>query len=156
MVARPPESPYDTLVLATGSSGGVTRGMEVFGSGGVPIGIVSEVLTDFSRVTLFTAPGVVMNGWVGKANIALILIGTGGGTWQATVAKAAAVASGDAVFLPGPGARVAGSVVRIDSDPLSPADTLRIRPASNLFSLTQVLLRATGVAPITFATSTHS
>ncbi len=155
VVARPPESPYDTLVVAAGSSSGVALGMEAFGNGGVPIGIVSEVLMDFSRVTLFTAPGISMNGWIGKANTAVTLVGAGGGTWQATMAKAAVVVIGDTIFLPGPGARAAGNVVRVDSDPLSPSDTLRIEPASNLFALTVVILRATGVTPISFATSTH-
>ena len=32
VVARPPESPYDTLVLAAGKNAGVTLGMEVFGA----------------------------------------------------------------------------------------------------------------------------
>ena len=53
IVARPPASPYDTLVLSAGSEEGVTLGMEAFGAGGVPLGVVSSVLANFSRVTLF-------------------------------------------------------------------------------------------------------
>ena len=53
IVARPPASPYDTLVLSAGSAEGVTLGMEAFGAGGVPLGVVSSVLANFSRVTLF-------------------------------------------------------------------------------------------------------
>ena len=73
---------------------------------------------------------------------------------HASVARAANIAVGDVVSVPGPGELPVGSVVRVDSDPLSPAVTLRIMPAANLFSLAWVELRATGVVPMTLATST--
>ena len=37
VVARPPESPYDTLVLSEGLQAGIARGQEVFGAGNVPL-----------------------------------------------------------------------------------------------------------------------
>ena len=154
VVARPPESPYDTLVLAAGAKSGVARGMEAFAAGGVPVGIVSEVLDDFSRVTLFSSPGVVTDGWVGQANVPLTLRGAGGGAFSANVAREAGIAAGAVVSVPGPGQLPVGSVVRVDSDPLSPSVTLRIAPAANLFSIAWVSLRATGVPPGAFASST--
>lgn len=154
VIARPPESPYDTLVLAAGAKSGVARGMEAFAAGGVPVGFVSEALDDFSRVTLFSSPGVVTDGWVGQANVPLTIRGTGGGAFEATAARDAAVAPGAVVFVPGPGQLPIGSVVRVDSDPLSPSVTLRIAPAANPFSIAWVSLRATGVPPGAFASST--
>jgi len=153
VVARPPASPYDTLVLAAGGKSGVLAGMEAFGVGGVPIGIVTSVLSDFSRVTLFSAAGTVTNGWVGQ-NIPLTIVGAGAGAMNASLARPANVVVGDVVFVPGPGMLPVGSVVRIDSDPLSPSVTLRIMPASNPFSIAWVELRSTGVVPTMFATST--
>lgn len=154
VVARPPVSPYDSLVLGEGSKSGVMVGMEAFGEGNVPIGIVSSVLADFSHVTLFSSPGVTTSGWVGQKSIPLSLMGTGGGTFEASVARAAGVEVGDVVSVPGPGERPLGKVIRIDSDPLSPGVILRIQPATNLFGISWVVVRATGVVPITFATST--
>ncbi len=154
VVARPPESPYDTLVLAAGEKEGVVLGMEAFGDGGVPIGVVSKVESDFSRVTLFSSPGMLTSGSVGHGNLPLTLSGAGAGALTASAARAADVAVGDTVFVPGPGMLPIGSVVRIDSDPLSPGVTLRIKPAVNPFTLAWVQLRATGVLPTTFATST--
>jgi cell shape-determining protein MreC len=155
VVARPPMSPYDTLVLASGKKDGASLGQEAFGENGVPVGIVSAVTDDFSRVVLFSAPGATTNGWVGHANVPLTLEGAGAGTLLATVARAADIAVGDTVFVPGPGQLPVGSVVRIDSDPLSPAVTLRIQPAANPFSLSWVTLRATGITGVSFATSTQ-
>jgi cell shape-determining protein MreC len=70
VLARPPESPYDTLVLSSGLDDGIALGMRVFGPGGVPIGTISQVTADFSRVTLFSSPGVVTGGWVGETWVA--------------------------------------------------------------------------------------
>ena len=154
VVARPPASPYDTLVLAAGTNEGVALGMEAFGEGGVPLGIVSSVRADFSRVTLFSAPGVVTGGWIGQESIPLSLVGAGAGAMQASIARVAGIIEGDVVFVPGPGQLPIGSVVRVDSDPLSPGVTLRIQPALNPFGVAWVVLRMTGVVPMTFATST--
>lgn len=153
VVARPPASPYDTLVLAAGTSAGVVLGMEAFGAGGVPLGIVSSVTADFSRVTLLSAAGTHTDGWVAHAT-PLTIRGEGAGALVATVARSAGVAVGDVVSAPGPGMLPIGRVVRVDSDPLSPAVTLRIKPAMNPFSVTWVELRATGVAGTAFVTST--
>ncbi len=146
VVARPPESPYDTLVLEAGTSAGVSLGMEAFGPGGVPLGAVSSVTKDFSRVTLFSSPHTVIYGWVGSTNIPLNIFGAGGGAMNASLSRAADIAVGDTVFASGPGMLPIGSVVRIDSDPSAPGINLRIMPRVNPFSLTWVLVRDTGAA----------
>lgn len=154
IVARPPESPYDTLVLAGGSRAGITLGQEVFGPGNVPLGIVSSVLADFTRVTLFSAPGMTTNGWIGRAALPLIIRGAGAGALQASLSRSAGVVVGDIVFAPGPGMLPLGSVVRIDSDPSAPGVSLHIMPMLNLFSLAWVELRSTGIMAFVSATST--
>ncbi|MDD3531166.1 MAG: rod shape-determining protein MreC [Candidatus Pacebacteria bacterium] len=157
VVARPPASPYDTLVLAAGRSAGVTLGQEIFGAGNVPLGIISAVTNDFSRATLFSAPEAQIEGWVGKTSLPLRITGAGGGTLRATVSRSAQVAVGDVVFAPGPGMLPIGSVVRIDSDLSAPGVTLRIMPAQNPFSLSWVVVRDTGAAfrnSFSIATST--
>ncbi|NNM83989.1 rod shape-determining protein MreC [Candidatus Parcubacteria bacterium] len=146
VVAHPPESPYDTLVLAAGSEDGVMLGMEALGEGNVPLGIVSSVLAHFSRVTLLSAPGVSLDGWVGHGNLPLILKGSGAGTVTASVPRSAGIVVGDTVSVPGPGSLPVGTVVRVDSVPSSPSVTLRIAPLFNLFSVTWVTLRDTGTA----------
>jgi len=149
VVARPPTSPYDTLVLSKGSDADVVSGMEAFGEGGVPLGIVSSVLADFSRVTLFSSPDMVVDGWVGHAYMPVALLGAGGGAMRASVSRSADIATGDSVFVPGPGMLPVGRVVRVDSDPSLPTVTLHIQLLQNLFSTGWVELRATGPAFVT-------
>ena len=154
VVARPPESPYDTLVVAAGSNAGVTLGQEAFGAGNVPVGVVSSVLTDFSRVTLFSAPGTNTAGRVGRDNLPLTIFGAGAGAMNASVARSAGITVGDKVFVPGPGMFPIGIVVRVDSNSSSPSVTLRIQSALNIFSISWVMLRDTGSALLISATST--
>ncbi|MCX6787601.1 MAG: hypothetical protein NT108_00330 [Candidatus Kaiserbacteria bacterium] len=144
VVARPPESPYDTLVLAAGIKEGVVLGMEVFGIGGIPLGVISSVENDFSRVILFSASSMTTHGWVGRENLPLTIQGGGGGAFSASLARAAGIAVGDIVFAPGPGALPIGTVVRIDGDSAMPEVVLRIQPALNIFSVTWVVVRDTG------------
>ena len=153
VVARPPESPYDTLVVAAGSDTGVQAGFEAFGGGGVPLGIVSSVSASFSRVTLFTASGERVDSWIGTSSQPVILSGTGAGTFSASVARSSGVAEGDVVSVPGPGRLPIGVVVRVDGDPSSPSVNLRIQPAADPFSVSWVILRDTGA---TFLTATSS
>lgn len=141
VLAGPPMNPYDTLVLARGEKGGVALGQEAFGAGGVPLGVVSSVSADFSRVTLFSAPGAITRGWVGSANLPLEIRGAGGGALRASVANAAGIALGDSVFVPGPGALPVGRVAHMDRDSASPSATLLIQGALNQFSITWVELR---------------
>jgi len=141
VVARPPESPYDTLILAAGAGAGVALGYGAFAVGGVPIGAVSTLTADFSRVTLFSSPGVVTRGWVGRERAPIDIRGAGAGAMRASLSRSAGIALGDTVFAPGP-----GSVVRIDGAPSAPEVTLHIRPAANPFSIAWVELRDVGAA----------
>ncbi|MDB5244507.1 MAG: Rod shape-determining protein MreC [Parcubacteria group bacterium] len=144
VIARPPESPYDTLIVDKGTHSGVVVGQEAFGPGNVPLGVVTTALADFSRITLFSAPGMSAIGSVGSKNIPLTVMGGGGGVLNASLTRPSDVAVGDLVFLPGPGALPAGKVVRIDGDPTSPSMTLRIQPRVNLFTLYFVTIRDAG------------
>lgn len=145
VVAHPPESPYDTLVLAAGTNAGIILGMEAFGMGGVPLGVISSVFDDFSYVTLFSAPNMVTHGWVGHANVPLAIVGSGAGVMSASLSRSANIMVGDMVFAPGPGALPIGSITRIDNDPTAPEVLLRVTPMVNLFSITWVVVRDTGI-----------
>lgn len=146
VIARPPTSPYDTLVLSEGANAGVVLGMEAFGQGGVPLGVVSEVLADFSRVTLFSSPNISIEGWLGRKMLPVTLHGAGAGALRADIARLAGANVGDTVYVPGPGALPIAAITRIDSDSSSPVATLYVQGTLNPFSVTWVELRSTGAA----------
>ena len=140
VLLRPPESPYDTLVVDQGSDAGVTVGAAAYGAGGVPIGAVSSVTRMSARIALYSAPLQETAGWMGDDREPLTLIGLGGGAFYAEAPREASTTIGEAVYAPGPGALPIGTVARIDSDPSSPKAVVRVRGTLNLFSITWVTI----------------
>jgi len=140
VVARPPESPYDTLVIDQGSRASVAPDALVTGPGGVPVGKVASVNAASARVTLFSSPGVATDAWIGQSRVAATLTGVGSGAFTAAVPKDTSIVVGDSVYVADNGAAAIGTVVRLDSDPSSTSMTLRIQPLINPFSLTWVLI----------------
>lgn len=138
VLARPPLSPYDTLTLDVGSSAGIQHGAFVFGPGNVPIGTIVLVTNHTSRVSLFSSPGTVTDGWVGDKRLPVTLTGASAGAFTATLARASGVAVNDVVYIPAGGALPIGTIVQIDTDPSSPHDEVHIVPYTNIFSLTWV------------------
>lgn len=138
VLARPPLSPYDTLVVDQGSGAGVSAGALVTGPGGTPLGKVQSVTGSNARVALFSASGTKTDAWIGEHRLPVTLTGTGGGTFDASAPKDANIAAGDAVLVQG-GFSI-GTVVRVDSDASSPSATLGIQSAISPFTLVWVLI----------------
>lgn len=156
VVARPPESPYDSLVVSGGSADGVVVGMEAFGNGMVPIGSVESVTAHFARITLFSAPGVSLSAWVGASHTPLTLSGRGAGAFAAAAPRSSPIMKGDVVFAPGAGALPLGVVRTIGGDAASPTETVFITPSANPFTLSSVVVRASApdfAAALSCATS---
>jgi cell shape-determining protein MreC len=138
VLARPPVAPYDTLVVDAGAAKGVTEGAFAYGPGGVPLGTVANVSNTSSRIALFSTGGRATEGWVGDARVPITLTGRGAGAFTATLPRDSGVAVNAVVYVPGPGALPIGTVVRINSDPSAPRDTVSIAPYVNLYSLTWI------------------
>jgi cell shape-determining protein MreC len=143
VLARPPESPYDTLIVDQGGSANVMPGALVTGPGGVPVGRVSTVAAASAHIQLFSSYGIKTDGWAGEARIPVTLTGEGGGAFSAVVPKDANLVVGDTVYVGDGGAAPVGTIVRLDVDPSSTAITVRIEPLTNPFSLTWVLISRT-------------
>jgi cell shape-determining protein MreC len=145
VLASPPLSPYDTLIVSSGSAQGVVRGAQVYAAGGIPIGTVTEVTSSTAMVQLLSTPGVTTNGWAGTARVPVEVTGVGAGSYTATLPAAASVSVGDSVYAPGPGAVPFGTVTKIDADPSSPTVVLHIQSLVNMFSITWVEISPTAV-----------
>jgi len=138
VLARPPVSPYDTLVIDKGSREGVSVGHMVYGAGGLPIGSIETVANATSRVLLYSAPGRVTEGWVGEERTPVALEGASAGAFRTSVPRESTVTVGALVYVPGGGALPVGTVVRVDSDPSTPRAVIHVKPVTNPFSITAV------------------
>ncbi|MES2668628.1 MAG: rod shape-determining protein MreC [Patescibacteria group bacterium] len=138
VLARPPVSPYDVLIVDQGSESGMAPGSVVEGPGGMPLGLIESVTASSARVLLFSTPGQETESWIGESRIPVTLIGEGAGSMSAEVAREAGIITGDLVYAAGPGARAVGIVTAVGNDPSSPRSRADIRPLQNPFSLTWV------------------
>ncbi|MEA2701946.1 MAG: rod shape-determining protein MreC [Candidatus Parcubacteria bacterium] len=141
VLARPPVSPYDVLVVDQGSDAGVRIGATAYGSGGVPLGTVTSADARSARVTLYSHTGNVTEGWAGASRIPVKLTGTGAGGFDAEIPGTAGALVGDEIFVPGPGALPIAVITEVVTDPSSPSVVLRIRSQVNPFSLTWVTIQ---------------
>ena len=141
VVARPPMSPYDVLVIALGERSGVHSGMIAYTRANIPVGTVEQVSETTARVLLYSAPERVTLGWIGEAKVPVSLVGRGSGAFVGELSKDVAVSVGDGVYIPGPGAQLIGHVVEVANTPSSPSVLVQIRPLGNPFSITWVKLR---------------
>lgn len=138
VLARPPVSPYDLLVINRGSSAGIIPGATAFGPGGVPLGTVADVERNSARVSLYSTTGRVVDAWAGANRIPVQLTGTGAGGYDAEVPGTAGILVGDLIYVPGPGALPIGTVIEVVTNPSSPSVVLRIRSMVNPLSLTWI------------------
>lgn len=141
VLARPPVSPYDVLIVDQGANAGVRVGAAAYGPGGVPLGTVTSADANSSRVTLYSHTGNVTEGWAGPTRIPMKLTGTGAGGFDAEIPGTAGALVGDQVFVPGPGALPIATITEVVTDPSSPSVVLRIRSQVNPFSITWVTIQ---------------
>lgn len=140
VLSGPPLTPYDTLLLNAGTENGIRVGAYVYGPEGVPLGTIEDAAQSSAHAVLYSSPGRETPGWLGEERTALLVRGDGAGAFEAALPKDALVSLGDTVYLPGPGAIPVGTVARIVENPSSPEKRIHIRPTSNLFSVTWVLV----------------
>lgn len=140
VLSRPPVSPYDVLIVDTGSDAGVSVGNRADGPGGMPLGEVESVTKSSARILLYSTPGKETESWIGETRIPVTLIGEGSGAMSAVVAREAGITVGDLVYASGPGALPVGSVTVVGNDPSSPRSRVDIRPLLNPFSVTWVTI----------------
>lgn len=140
VLARPPVSPYDTLIVDQGERADVSVGMRAEGPGGMPLGTVESVSGGSARIILYSAPGKETESWIGEARIPVTLVGESAGAMSAVVAREAGIVPGDLVYVAGSGARPVGTVLSVANDPSLPRSRVDIRPLANPFSITWVTL----------------
>ncbi len=120
ILAKPNQSPYDTLVIDAGTEQKVKAGARVFALGNVPIGRVAEVYPNSAKVILFSNPGEKTEVVISGKNLFMELVGRGGGNFEMIIPTDITVQVADQVTLPGINPLIVAIVGKIISDPRDP------------------------------------
>jgi cell shape-determining protein MreC len=134
VLAKPPISIYDTVIIDVGSSDNVKVGDKVFALGIVPIGMISNVNLHISTVALFSSAGQKIEVRIGK-NIQAIAEAQSGGNFMIKLPKGTAVTEGDPISAPGIGAEIFGHVENIDTNENDPFIYVRFSLPVNMSEL---------------------
>ncbi|MDE2038037.1 MAG: rod shape-determining protein MreC [Patescibacteria group bacterium] len=140
VLARPPFSPYDRLILDLGSDDGVSTTTLVYAPGGALIGRVTGALGHTSVATLFSSPGQSYPVLIGPQSLPATAVGKGGGHYSAQVPHGSGIAPGDAVSDSSLHDRAFGTVVSVTTDPSDPFDSVLFALPADPYGLRWVLL----------------
>lgn len=117
ILSKPNQSLYDILIIDAGENDGIRTEARVFAYGNIPIGKVSEVFSNTSKIVLFSTPGEKTEVVIGGRDTFMTLVGRGGGNFEMTLPRDFIIEIGSTVHLPGIDSYIVGTVETIISDP---------------------------------------
>lgn len=132
VLVRPPQTPYDMLILDAGSTDGVSSGDAVYTMGGIILGTVSEVAANSSNVTLFTRTDLQTEAFFERTNLAVTLRGIGGGTFEVEVPLEADVLKDDVLIVPKLEPSIVGVVSLVESSVKNAFKRVLIQTPANI------------------------
>ena len=120
VIARPPSTPYDLLMIDRGARDGIVKDAIVYHSSQHAVGMISRVYETTSLVTLFSSSGVESTVYVYGPDVFAYAYGEGGGVIRISLPQGILVHEGDVVVLPSLHMGDLGIVERVVSVPTEP------------------------------------
>lgn len=137
VLAKPSQTPYDTVIIDAGEGAGVSKGdMVVFEN--MVVGEIDDVFLTSSRVTLFSTSGATTTVTVGDIGIDAEAVGLGGGNFEILLPKNSEVSIGDTIYLSDIEPRMFGVVEKIESGTKDAFERVLFKSPVNPFTLTHV------------------
>ena len=140
VLTRPPQTPYDVIIIDAGSNESLTIGSEVSLPEGPILGIISEVFPKSAKVRLFSASGEETNAVLERNNVPVTLVGTGGGNFRMTLPREIAIEKGDRILSPNIASRPLATVGEISVRPTDAFQEVLAKSPTNIFSLRFVFI----------------
>lgn len=116
ILAKPNQTPYDTLIIDRGEKDGVAVDQLVFANGDVLIGEIDSVENSTAKVLMYSTPGNILQVVYGSTGRYFNARGLGNGSFEVEVARDVDVAEGDLFFYPGLDNTLVGVVRKVDFD----------------------------------------
>lgn len=132
ILAKPNQSPYDTVIIDVGNTDGIKEGQKVFARGEIPVGFISAVYETTSLVTLYSNPGQTTEAVLDGSNATVALLGRGGGNFEMSIPIDLPSDKGSHVVLPALSSEVIAVVEDIISLPTDPLKKVLLRSPINI------------------------
>ncbi|MEK7575905.1 MAG: rod shape-determining protein MreC [Patescibacteria group bacterium] len=141
IILKPPQAPYDTLLLDAGLDNGIEKGMMVTAYGNVLIGYVVDVFFQTSKIKLISFEGEEINVVLQPSGISAIAIGRGGENFEIVFPRSVEVKSGDLVTTSGMKPLVVGIAERVEVNISDAFQKILFRIPLNIQELKYVMIK---------------
>ncbi len=135
ILTRPPQSPYDLIIVDAGQQEEVVEGARVALPEGPEIGVVSQVFPSFSRVKLFSTPNEKTQAILERHEVPVELVGAGGGNFKIVVPRDTQVEVGDRILSTGLKATLLAVVADVSQEPTDSFKEVLAKGPANIFSV---------------------
>ncbi len=116
ILAKPNQTPYDTLIIDRGELDGLKPDDLVFAKGDILIGEIESVENNSARVLMYSTPGNISQVIYGNTGRYFNARGTGNGSFEVEVTREIEVNVGDMFFYPGLDNVLVGVAKKIEFD----------------------------------------
>lgn len=141
VLTLPNRSFYDTFIIDGGEQNGIAVGQTVYAFGSIALGTITRVERDTATVTLFSAPGETTSGTAVGSDVAVTLIGRGGGEYEVRLPRDVRFEVGGLIAYQSVHPAVLAEIERIATDPRDPFQKLYAKAPVNLQALKWVIVR---------------
>lgn len=141
VLAKPPESLYDTLIVDGGESTGFTVGQVVYANGETPIGTIEQVMPDSAVVRLYSSSGQKTVARLDPSSVDVTLVGRGGGVFVVEVPHDLSVDANSLALSKELDPHIIATLQKATSDPRDSFQTLLFSSPVNMNELSFVQVR---------------
>ncbi|MDO8424223.1 MAG: rod shape-determining protein MreC [bacterium] len=141
VLVRPPQTPYDIILIDAGQNDGVTLGSEVTLAEGPVLGKVSELFPGSAKARLFSSAGEKTNAVLERSGLAITLEGAGGGNFKVVVPRETPVEMGDRILSADIFSRLLAVVEEVEIEQTDSFKRVLARGPVNLFNMRFVIIR---------------
>jgi len=115
ILSRPPQTPYDSLIIDIGQDQDLSSGDLVYAESNYLIGYVDTVYSYSSAVKLFSSPDQKLNVLIGSSTVPVVAEGRGSGNFYIRVPENITVNVGDPIMVPSLDSIILGSAEKVES-----------------------------------------
>lgn len=141
VLTLPNRSFYGTFVIDAGSAEGLSVGQQVFAFNSIVLGTISSVTDHTATVVLYSEAGRETTGTTTGSDVAITLIGRGGGEYEVRMPRDVHFEVGGLIAHQSADVSVLAQIERIVTDPRDPFQKLYAKTPVNLQALKWVIVR---------------
>lgn len=140
VILKPSHTPFDTLIIDSGTASGMKEGMQASAFGLALLGYVSDVSENTSKIKLISSFGEETNVILESSGVPAIAVGRGGENLEIILPRSVPVTGGERVITMGKSPMVVGYVEKIEHQTTDPLQKILFRLPVNIQYLNNIFI----------------